>query len=210
MSQNTPGDTPTPDQSQNETPATPAPPAAPAQPSVPTYAPPTQAAPQVPQAPQAPQQGYAQPAAPNYAQPAQSYAQPAQSYTAPQPPAAYSAPQAPGYAAPAYNPQQSYVAYGYAGPVQPKGLAITSMVLGIVGLVFCLFFFTVVMPFLGFVCSVVGLILGIVALKKQQSRGMALAGVITSAIAVGITLLVGILVASLLFSVVAAAGSVSY
>lgn len=58
------------------------------------------------------------------------------------------------------------------------GLAITSMILGIVGiLVSCCFYW------LTFICAVVGLILGIIALKKKTAgKGMAIAGIILNAI----------------------------
>ena len=77
----------------------------------------------------------------------------------------------------------------------PKGLAIASMVLGIVSLVlFCAW------PISG-PCAIVGLILGIIAggrAKRGEAggRGMATAGVITSAIAI---------VAAVLFTVLSIA-----
>ena len=87
------------------------------------------------------------------------------------------------------------MAYAQYGPVQPKGLAITSMVLGIVGLVFCWVWW------LGLPASIVGLILGIVALKKGQPRGMALAGIITAGVALALAVIVTIIILILVFSV---------
>ena len=59
---------------------------------------------------------------------------------------------------------------------QSKGMAIASMVLGIVGLVLsCLV--------IGIIPCVIGLILGIVVLVKQKAgQGMAIAGIVTSLI----------------------------
>lgn len=85
-------------------------------------------------------------------------------------------PEQPG---PAYAPQPSYmqpatpvypqqVVVGYQ-PGPPKGLSVTSMILGLVSI---LFGFTFLVP-------VVGLILGIVGLRKEPAgRGMAIAGLV--------------------------------
>ena len=61
---------------------------------------------------------------------------------------------------------------------QSKGMAIASMVLGIVGLVLsCLV--------IGIIPCVIGLILGIVVLVKQKAgQGMAIAGIVTSLIGI--------------------------
>lgn len=75
-------------------------------------------------------------------------------------------------------------------PQQPQGgagLAIASMVLGICSIVFCC------LGYIAIVIAIVGLILGIVSLKGQRAgRGMAIAGIITSAI--GLILLVVLLI----------------
>ena len=63
----------------------------------------------------------------------------------------------------------------YAQPT--NGLAIASMVLGIVAL------FTFWMPLLGWIPAIVGLVLGVVALQRPQGRGMAIAGVVCSGLA---------------------------
>ena len=95
------------------------------------------------------------------AQPAQPVQQPYQAYQAPQQPY-YVQPQA---------------------PKQSKGMAIASMVLGICSIVF---FSTV---FISLICAIVGLVLGIVAKKKNQG-GMATAGIVTSIIGIVIVVIV--------------------
>ncbi len=63
-----------------------------------------------------------------------------------------------------------------------RGLAIASMVLGIVGFVaWCL-------PIVGFPVTIVGLILGIVAISRG-TKGMAVAGVVMCAITLVFTLI---------------------
>lgn len=57
-----------------------------------------------------------------------------------------------------------------------KGLAIASLVLGIIGVLGCCCF--------GGVLGIVGLILGIISITKQGKSGMAIAGIILSAISV--------------------------
>lgn len=70
----------------------------------------------------------------------------------------------------------------YGMPVVQKpssGLAIASLVLGIVGLLF-----SCCIPYLPFLCSLAGCILGIISLaKKMGGKGMAIAGLICSIIA---------------------------
>ncbi|GAB3645062.1 DUF4190 domain-containing protein [Glycomyces tarimensis] len=100
-------------------------------------------------------------------------------------------PQQPGYAAqqPGYGqPQQPYAQpgmapamapqYGGMPPQQlPKGLAIASMVLGIVGAaLFCI-------PFVNFVCAILAAIMGGIGLKKANAgqaggKGMAITGLV--------------------------------
>lgn len=67
---------------------------------------------------------------------------------------------------------------------QSKGMAIASMVLGIVGLVLsCLV--------IGIIPCVIGLILGIVVLVKQKAgQGMAIAGIVTSLIGIALFIMV--------------------
>ena len=86
----------------------------------------------------------------------------------PQPPQGQYAP-APGYGQP----------YG-APPSKSNGMAITSLVLGIVALL------TVWLPPLAIVIAVVGLVLGLLGMRKAAEsggRGLALGGLITSGLA---------------------------
>lgn len=80
-----------------------------------------------------------------------------------------------------YTPQNSNQPQNSA-----KGFAIASMVLGIVGFVaWCL-------PIIGFPVTIVGLVLGIIAINKG-TKGMAVAGVIMCAITLVITLINSVL-----------------
>ncbi len=75
-----------------------------------------------------------------------------------------------------------------------KGLGIASMVCGIVAVVFC---WTI---YLGIICGIVALVLGIIALvKKAEGKGMSIAGVVTGAIGLVISvvfLILGIVAAN--------------
>lgn len=69
----------------------------------------------------------------------------------------------------------------FTGAAKPSsGMAIASMVLGIVAIVFnCI-------SFISFPCAVIGLILGIISLRKNNigaAKGMAIAGIVLTAIA---------------------------
>ena len=71
-----------------------------------------------------------------------------------------------------------------APPIAPSnGFAVASMVLGIIAL---LFFW---MPFLGWLPVVLGLVLGIVALNRPFGRGMAIAGIVCSGVALAVKLI---------------------
>lgn len=100
--------------------------------------------------------------------------------SAPEAPAQPEAPVQP--AQPAQPVQQPYYVQPQA-PKQSKGMAIASMVLGICSIVF---FSTV---FISLICAIVGLVLGIVAKKKNQG-GMATAGIVTSIIGIVIVVIV--------------------
>ena len=76
------------------------------------------------------------------------------------------------------NPYQQPYPMQNQQPQGSSGLSIASMVLGILSLVFsCLG--------VGWILGIIGLILGIVALfNKNQGRGMAIAGITTSALSI--------------------------
>ncbi len=100
------------------------------------------------------------------------------------------APPSAGYqAGPGYPPPNAgFAPYGYPYPMMPmagqlpKGLAITGMVLGIVGVCTSLFY-------IGGVIGIVGLVFSIIAIRKANrgladGKGMAIAGLVTSIVAI--------------------------
>ena len=102
----------------------------------------------------------------------------------PQGPPTAAMPNQPGLGYP--PPQAGYAPYGYPYPYPmmpmmpepPKSLAITGMVLGIVGLCTSIFY-------IGGLVGIVGLIFSIIALRKAGrglagGKGMAIAGLVTS------------------------------
>lgn len=108
---------------------------------------------------------------------------------APPPPASSDAAHAPvAPSAPAYDPAATnHGAPAYnAGPVKPKGLALTALILGVLSLIFCW------VPVAGAVGGLIALILGIIALRKGQSKGLSITGIITGAIALVIGAIVTI------------------
>lgn len=84
---------------------------------------------------------------------------------------------------------------------ESKRLAIAALMTGLGGLVFVsVFVLADVAPFVlyvGLLLGVVGVILGVLALRKQQSKGMALAGLVTGSISVLIA--IGLVVFALVF-----------
>ncbi|MDQ1544544.1 MAG: hypothetical protein QOK08_2182 [Actinomycetota bacterium] len=73
----------------------------------------------------------------------------------------------------------------YAAPAQPSGLAIASMILGIVGVLFSFFYGFGLFP------AIAAIITGHIARKKQpHARGFWLAGLITGYVGLGLCLLV--------------------
>ncbi|HEU5355636.1 MAG TPA: DUF4190 domain-containing protein [Actinocrinis sp.] len=93
-------------------------------------------------------------------------------------------------AGPGYPPPNTgFAPYGYPYPYPmmpmaelPKGLAITGMVLGIVGLCTSIFY-------IGGVIGIVGLVFSIIAIRKAKrglggGKGMAIAGLVTSILAI--------------------------
>ncbi|OAN38297.1 DUF4190 domain-containing protein [Microbacterium sp. H83] len=81
----------------------------------------------------------------------------------------------------------------YAAPRPASGLAITSLVCGIAGVVFGTFLFWLVLPFIS---SVVAIITGHLALRRTKAdpgvggRGLAFGGLIMGYVMVGIQLVV--------------------
>lgn len=95
-----------------------------------------------------------------------------------------------------------YCSLGGKGMQKNSGLAIASMILGIISIIFSL---SVIFAFLGVILGIVGLVLGIVGksqIKMSQGEingnGMALAGIICSSISLGIVVLTYLACAAIL------------
>ena len=89
------------------------------------------------------------------------------------------------------QPQQPFQAQQPQQPQQPKksdGLAIASMILGIVSILFTCCYGG------GLITGIVGLVLGIIAKSKGQNKGFTLTGIITSAVAIFLGIIVLILI----------------
>jgi hypothetical protein len=85
--------------------------------------------------------------------------------------------------APVATPPPTQTINIQAPAVPPSnGLAVASMVLGIIAV------FTFWIPFLGWVPVILGLILGLIALSRPYGRGMAITGVVCSALALVVKL----------------------
>ena len=99
---------------------------------------------------------------------------------------------APNYYGP-QNPYQQNIQNPYQAPPEGSvGMAVASMVLGIVGFLISCCFYPVTI-----VLAVVGLILGAVAIKKGPAgKGMAVTGIVLSIISLAFAVLVIILAAS--------------
>jgi hypothetical protein len=104
----------------------------------------------------------------------------------PEPPPGFGAPP-PGFGAP---PPTDYAPYGYPypapypmmAPPQRSGLALTGMILGIIGLVTSIFY-------IGGVIGIIGLIFSIIGIRqvnrhRRPGKGMAIAGLVTSIFAI--------------------------
>lgn len=104
--------------------------------------------------------------------------------------------------------QPAQPAPAYAGGVpgapatQPKGLAVTSLVLGIVSVVLAWWLGVVanIAGIVGLVLGVVGLVLGIVGRRKGQSSSMTLWGIILSALGIVLGIVAIIVVAAIIGS----------
>ena len=86
-----------------------------------------------------------------------------------------------------YGQPGGYDPYNTTPVPQSNGMAVGSLVLGILSIVGCCFWYVAV------VLAIIGLILGVMAKKKNPS-GMATAGIILSAIDLVISIALGILV----------------
>lgn len=136
------------------------------------------------------QNGYApqgQPQQPNYS----GYQQQPQGQQAPQSQSYYASQY--GQQNQAYQPYQPQGQPCYAAPKQPsKGMGIAAMILGIASIAL---FWTV---YMAMICAIIGLILGIIGRRNNRTDGMALAGIITSAIGLAIFVLILVLAISLI------------
>ena len=132
-------------------------------------------------APYGQQQGYQNGPNPNYYGPQNPYQQ-----------QGYQNGPAPNYYGP-QNPYQQNIQNPYQAPPEGSvGMAVASMVLGIVGFLISCCFYPVTI-----VLAVVGLILGAVAIKKGPAgKGMAVTGIILSIISLAFAVLLIILAAS--------------
>lgn len=85
---------------------------------------------------------------------------------------------------PQYNQQQPYEYQSYMPPQESpsKGMGIASLVLGIAAFVCC-----------GAISAIPGLILGIIARRKDPTNGIALAGIIISAVGILYTVVLMVL-----------------
>jgi Domain of unknown function (DUF4190) len=118
---------------------------------------------------------------------------PAPTRPGPPPATPYPQPYPPAYPPPYGQPYIQPYGPGYAAPTT-NGMAVASLVCGIVGLVGWLG------CFFGAVASIPGLVLGIVGLQQvnrsngmQKGRGLAIAGIVTSALAIVVTVAILIL-----------------
>lgn len=160
------------------------------QPPYGSYPPPSQPWPEQP----------SEPAAPDYGPPG--------AYPPPPMAPGYGAPQYPSYPAqpgqppmtpaqPMYGAPNIYVQpaapypYVVAAPPEPgSGQAVTSLVLGIISIVFTF------IPCFGFVAiatGIIGLIMGILGRKSVSRHGMAVTGIVLSAISLGLVVLFTVL-----------------
>lgn len=87
---------------------------------------------------------------------------------------------------------------GQQSPRAPRGLALAALIVGIVALLIA------AVPVLGAVLGVVAIILGAVALRKKQSRGLSLTGLILGCIATIASIIMSVTIAMLAGSFFAA------
>lgn len=85
----------------------------------------------------------------------------------------------------ATQPGQGYASAG--GPAPSKGLAVTALVLGILGLLLCW------VPIVGVALAILAIVFGIVAVRRPAGKGMAITGLVLGVLA---------LIAGAIFSVI--------
>lgn len=119
------------------------------------------------------------PQQPPVAQQPQQPQQGSYTYYPQQPPAAPQAPPPP----PVY--QQTVYPQAPAPVKDRKGMAIASLVLGILSLLLCC------VPYISIICGIIGLVLGCMSMKSS-GKGMAIAGLICSAFGIIISIIIGI------------------
>ncbi len=126
------------------------------------------------------------PSYPSYAQPGAN--PPPPSYGgAPYPPPPGQQPGTPMYGAPNIYVQPAPYPYVVAAPPDPgAGQAVTSLVLGIISIVFA---FIPCFGFISLVTGIIGLVMGILGRKSATRHGMAVTGIVLSAISLGLTVL---------------------
>ena len=151
-------------------------------PQIPNYPPQPEQPPQQPQPQPVDQQPYAAP-------------QNQQPYQPPQGNGAYQ--QIPPASAPSYYPdyqqnsynQPTYSAEPYPPQSSTPGLSIAGMICGILSLLTCCFYY------IGLPLAVLGLIFSIIGMKRNANgKGMAVAGIVTSAITLAIIVIMLIIV----------------
>jgi hypothetical protein len=104
-------------------------------------------------------------------------------------------------AAPAPTPPPAQTFNIQAPPVAPSnGLAVASLVLGIIALVFFW------LPLLGWIPVILSIVMGLIALQQPYGRGMAMAGLICG----GIALVIKMLFWVMLLGIFGAAASVGH
>ncbi|MFI4975446.1 MAG: DUF4190 domain-containing protein [Caulobacterales bacterium] len=85
-----------------------------------------------------------------------------------------------------------------------NGMALAAMVLGIIGLL------TFWIPFLGWVCPIIGLVLGLVSVQRPDGRGMAIAGIACSGVAILIKVVFWVVIGSIFGAAATGAHVVSH
>jgi len=129
------------------------------------------------------------PSYPGYAQPGAD--PPPPSYGAAPYPPPPGQPGTPMYGAPNIYVQPAPYPYVVAAPPDPgAGQAVTSLVLGIVSIVFT---FIPCFGFVSIVTGIIGLIMGILGRKSMTRHSMAVTGIVLSAISLGLSVLFTIL-----------------